>query len=50
MPFRKVDLLTLDSGDTVHFLNVASILLYNNSDFSFDANMVGFCRDSHNYS
>ena len=25
------------------------MLLYNKSDFSFGANMVGFCRDSHIY-
>ena len=51
MPSRKAYPLTLESGDTVHrqLLSVA-MLLFNKSDFSFGANMVGFCRDSHIYS
>ena len=48
MPSRKADLFTLDSGDTVHrWLMSVAMLLCNKSDFSFGANMVGFCRDSH---
>ena len=51
MPSKKVDLLTLDSGDTVHieFLSVAMILC-DKMDFNFGVNMVSFCRDSHIYS
>ena len=48
MSSRKADLLTLGSRDTVHrqFLSVA-IILCNKMDFSFGANVAGFCRDGH---
>ena len=45
MPFRKADQLTFNTGDG-QILSV-SVNCVNKIEFSFGANYVGFCSDSH---
>ena len=48
MPSRKADPVTLGSRGTVHrYLMSVAIILCNKMDFSFGANMAGFCRVGH---